>query len=303
MTTLNTNAVLSQDKNIVQNICHTLSCDSTQIESFIPLNEGLTNDSFRFDLAGKSYVYRRPGAGTQDIINRESEAFSQEIARDLGIDNTFIYQDAASGWKISHFIEGCSQLDYHNKEQVVQALHMARQLHECGQESQWTFDVFQKAQEIIALLQDGRVFPPFEDFDELYSRAEKLAHYVKADNVPLCLCHNDFYAPNFLVKNNYMALIDWEYSAMSDYASDLGTFICCSDYDVEQATRVISYYFGRTPTPGELRHCLAYVAISGYYWFVWALYKESEGDPVGEWLDLWHSYARDFSEVALELYE
>ena len=40
MTTLNTNAVLSQDKNIVQNICHTLSCDSTQIESFIPLNEG-----------------------------------------------------------------------------------------------------------------------------------------------------------------------------------------------------------------------------------------------------------------------
>ena len=90
---------------------------------------------------------------------------------------------------------------------------------------------------------------------------------------------------------------------MSDYASDLGTFICCSDYDVNRAKDVISCYFGRTPAKEELRHCLAYVAISGYYWFVWALYKESEGDSVGEWLYLWYRYAKDFSRVAVSLYE
>ena len=89
---------------------------------------------------------------------------------------------------------------------------------------------------------------------------------------------------------------------MSDYASDLGTFICCSDYDMDESTRVVELYFGRTPSPEELRHCFAYVSISAYYWFVWALYKESEGDPVGEWLYLWYRYAKTYGVKALELY-
>ena len=92
-----------------------------------------------------------------------------------------------------------------------------------------------------------------------------------------------------------MYLIDWEYSAMSDYASDLGTFICCSDYTYDEACQVFDAYFGRKATPEELRHCLAYVALASYCWFVWALYKESSGDPVGEWLYLWYRYAKQYS--------
>ena len=99
-----------------------------------------------------------------------------------------------------------------------------------------------------------------------------------------------------------MYLIDWEYSSMSDYASDLGTFICCSDYSVDEARHVIELYFGRTPTDAEMRHCLAYVALAAYYWFVWALYKESTGDPVGEWLYLWYRTAKAYSALALDLY-
>ena len=41
---------------------------------------------------------------------------------------------------------------------------------------------------------------------------------------------------------------------------------------------------------------------SSYYWFVWALYKESTGDPVGEWLYLWYRYAKSYSALALPLY-
>ncbi|MDD6785632.1 MAG: phosphotransferase [Eggerthellales bacterium] len=291
------------DSAIIDNICATLDCQREEIVNIVPIKAGLTNLSFRFDVAGTSYVYRHPGAGTDGIICRESEAFSQKVARDLGIDETYIYQDPKEGWKISKFIDGCDELDYHNDAQVDQALAMGRKLHQCGVSSQWTFNVFEKAVEIIELLKQGRSFPQFEDFGTLYESANKLAAYVAQDNVPLCLCHNDFYAPNFLVKDGYMALIDWEYSAMSDYASDLGTFICCSDYDVEQAKDIVARYFGRKPTLEEERHCLAYVAISGYYWFVWALYKESEGDSVGEWLYLWYRYARDFSRAALALYE
>lgn len=122
------------------------------------------------------------------------------------------------------------------------------------------------------------------------------------ENVFRSYVHEAYYAPNFLVSGNDMHLIDWEYSAMSGYASDLGTFICCSDYTYEEACQVFDAYFGRKATPEELRHCLAYVALASYYWFVWALYKESSSDPVGEWLYLWYRYAKQYSALALERY-
>lgn len=289
------------DSSILDNICNVLSCSRDEITGIVPIKQGLTNLSCKFSCRGVDYVYRHPGVGTDEIICRSSEAYSQEVARDLGIDETFIFEEPQTGWKISRYIEGCVPFDYHNDDHVARGLALARKLHRCGRTSEWSFDVYEKAKEIVALL-GARQYPSFPDFPELADRAARLAELVRADCVEPCLCHNDFYAPNFLVRDDLMYLIDWEYSAMSDYASDLGTFICCSDYDMDESTRVVELYFGRTPSPEELRHCFAYVSISAYYWFVWALYKESEGDPVGEWLYLWYRYAKTYGVKALELY-
>lgn len=290
------------DCAILDNICSTLSCTRADVVDVKPIKEGLTNLSFRFTVAGQPYVYRHPGPGTDDIINRAAEAFSLSVAKDLGVDDTFVYEDSDAGWKISRFVEGCTQLDYDNPAHVERAMKLIRSVHTCGVESEWTFDVMDAARAIADML-DQRFYPSFPDFDELTCRIDRLHELARADGVPLCLCHNDFYAPNFLVRDDEMYLIDWEYSAMSDYASDLGTFICCSEYTPEQAKQVIDIYFEGEATPAQMRHCLAYVALAAYYWMVWALYKEASGDPVGEWLYLWYRYAVDYSNRALALYE
>lgn len=286
------------DSKILDNICTTLECERDSVKRFEPIKQGLTNLSVRFEIDGVPYVYRHPGAGTDEIILRESEAYSQRIALDLGIDRTFVYEDPETGWKISRFIEGCVPFDYHNAAHVAAAMQIGRTLHGSGATSPWTFDVYAKAVEIVGLL--GRV--EFAGFEELAQRAEALDRYVKADGVPFVLCHNDFYDPNFLVHEDGVDLIDWEYSAMSDYASDLGTFICCSDYGIPEAEDVLREYFQREPSPEEMRHCMAYVGLCAYYWFVWALYKDKAGDPVGEWLYLWYRMARDFGKHAEGLY-
>lgn len=288
------------DSEIMDNICEVLRCTRFDIVGIVPIKQGLTNLSFRFEVDGERYVYRHPGAGTEEIINRESEAFSQAVAKKLGIDDTFIYEDPARGWKISRFVSDCMPFDYHNESHVSQAMELARRLHGSGEKSPWSFDVYQNAVEIVELLPTA---PTFADFGEMASCAEALYRHVQADGVEPVLCHNDFYDPNFLVKGDEMYLIDWEYSAMSDYASDLGTFICCSDYTIEEAQQVICTYFVRTPTDAEMRHCLAYVGLSAYYWFVWALYKDATGDPVGEWLYLWYRSAKTFGRHAKGLYE
>ncbi len=293
--------ITNVDSSIFDNICKTLSCERCDVSGIVPIKQGLTNLSFRFDVEGQTYVYRHPGAGTDAIINRASEAFSQAVAKRLGVDDTFVFEDPEEGWKISRFIPDCVEFDYHNEDHLARGLSLARTLHQSGAVSEWSFDVYRKAVEIVDML-GSRAYPSFPDFAELAQTARELDECVRADNVEPCLCHNDFYAPNFLVRDDVMYLIDWEYSAMSDYASDLGTFICCSDYTLEESLSVIARYFDRTPTPEEERHCLAYVGISAYYWFVWALYKEATGDPVGEWLYLWYRSAKTYGKAALERY-
>ena len=287
------------DSSILDNICKTLDVDRADVTGIEPISQGLTNLSFKFEADGSQYVYRHPGAGTDAIINREAETFSQQVAKRLGLDDTFIFEDAREGWKISRYLPNCTELDYHDKEQVAEALRMARALHTCGERSDFEFDVYEKTKQIIGLL-DDRHRASFSDFKPLFELIDGLAAHVEAEGVEPCLCHNDFYSPNLLVENGKMYLIDWEYSGMSDYASDLGTFVCCSDYGLDETLKVIEEYFQRPPTQAEQAHCLAYVALSSYYWFIWALYKDACGAPVGEWLYLWYKNAKLFGRAACE---
>ena len=290
----------------IANVCSVLGCASSAVAEAEPIEEGLTNSSYKVVVDGSPYVYRVPGVGTEKIIDRRSETFSQGVARELGIDDTFVFEDEKSGWKLSRFIDGCLPFDYHNPEHVVGAMGIARKLHGCGVQSKWSFDLGEKTAELDGLLNEAGYELP-ADYQALSSMASELVACAKGDGVPQVLCHNDFYEPNFLVKCDQdslkLYLIDWEYSAMADYASDLGTFICCSDYTVDEALSAISQYFGRTPTKAEKAHCLAYVSLAAWYWYVWALYKDCTGDPVGDWQELWHGYASEYGSLALEAYE
>lgn len=288
------------DSAILDNICSTLSCERSDISNIVPIKQGLTNLSFRFEVEGARYVYRHPGAGTDAIINRKSEAFSQGVAARLGIDSTFIYEDPDEGWKVSRFVDDCVEFDYHEPWHVERAMKIARTLHECGCSSEFDFNIYEATSEIIGMLGAAQR-TSFKDFEPLRARNDELALLVAQDGVAPVLCHNDFYAPNFLVAGDRIDLIDWEYSGMSDYASDLGTFICCSDYTYDEALSVLETYFGRPLSSAELFHCVAYVALSGFYWFIWALYKDMCGDPVGEWLYLWYRYAKTYGQKAHEL--
>ena len=99
----------------------------------------------------------------------------------------------------------------------------------------------------------------------------RLRAHLEADGTPVRLCHCDSYAPNFLLdRADKMYLIDWEYSGMSDPAWDIGTFIACADYTMDEADGIIRRYMGREPSREELRHHLGYVAVASFYWFLWA---------------------------------
>lgn len=286
------------DSSILDNICRVLVCKRSDIKDLAPIKKGMTNLSFRFDVDGESYVYRHPGAGSEEIINRRAEVFSEEIAAKLGLDGSYIYEDPDQGWKISRYRDVSEPFDYHNEVHVREAMRIARTLHSCGETSDFYLDMHQDTLKQIGLLDESR-WMTFPDFERLLRRIQGLDDALKADGAEPCLCHNDFSDSNFLLLGDRMELIDWEYSGMGDFASDLGVFICCSDYSYEDALHVFELYYERPLTNTELFHCVAYTAIVSFHWFVWALYKEAHGEPIDESLYYYYRYAKLFGGKAV----
>ena len=290
------------DSNILDNICKTLECTRDDITEVAPVSAGLTNLSTMFVVKGVKYIYRHPGNGTDEIINRKAEEFALRTARELGLDDTFIYEEPDEGWKISRFVEGASELDYRNREQVAKALQMVRTLHTSGKQSPWSFDFYAEGVKIAQMLRDMN-YPLPRDFDGLAQRVGVIANLMAPEVEEQALCHNDFYGPNFLVTGEQMRLIDWEYAAMGDPACDLGNFVAQgSGYSVEETLDILPLYYGRPATETEQRHCLGAVGVVGWYWYVWAMYKEAMGAPVGEWLYIWYKAAKQYTAAAESLY-
>lgn len=288
---------------IMDNISNILNCEHKDITNINCIKDGLTNKSFCFDCKGYSYVYRHPGAGTEEYINRSNEAKTMEIISKLGLDDTFIYIDESEGWKISKYIRNVRTLDYHNKSDVSKALEMMKTLHNANIYVDYDFNIWKSSISFI-----NKISPvvkcKFTDFSEIYSSMQKVYKYASADKIPKRLCHCDCYSPNFLFDEyDNIYLIDWEYSGSDDPANDLGTFICCSDYDYDEAMQILQIYYGRELTTEEHRHCLAYIAISAFYWWVWGLYQDSLGKDMGHYLSLWYNMTKLYMKKALEEYE
>ena len=295
--------LMHTNSKILLNICNTLNVTPAEIINIKPLKDGLTNTSFCFDCKGKAYVYRHPGKGTQEYINRLSEAASMRIAAELEIDKTFVVMNEEEGWKISKFIKNARLLDYDDKEDIEKAVSLMTRLHQSGKSTPYAIEFEKGLVDFKEKLIKRNRFE-FDDKEELEAMVGKVVGYLEQDQVEHTICHGDCYSPNFLVdEDGNMSLIDWEYSGMGDPTSHIGTFVACSDYTLEQAKEFIQIYLEHNPGVASERHFLGIIGLVSYYWFLWALFQESNGKPVGEFLYKWYRYTKQYCAEALRLYE
>lgn len=295
--------VTNSGSKIFQNICGVLKCNEEEIKDIKPIKMGMTNTSFKFSHNGKSYLYRHRSPETELIINRKSEFDSMKIAKELGLDDTYIYMDSEKGWKISNYIEDVRILDYEDKENVKRAISMLKKLHTSGRKTDFEFNIFDGIENFKLKIKNSHR-DDFEDMNLMNDKIYKLKEFLDKDNVKNCLCHCYSYNLNFLMdKNDGMYLIDWEYSAMSDPAGDIGCFITCSKYSFDESIEIIKEYFDGNPTDKELRHYVAYVAVSSFYWFLWAINQEIQGKSIGEYLYIWYNHTKEYADYAFKLYE
>ena len=290
------NYVKNTHSKIMANISQALCCDEDEILNFKPIKEGLTNTSFVFEVNDKKYVYRHPGEGTEEIISRDHEKKSLEIAKSVGVDPTFICMDAKEGWKISYFVEGIRVPEYGSFEDSKRVIKVMQNLHSQNLSVDWSFLPWDEACKIEEILLTEKGGIADKEFATLKAAVEKCYKRTLDDGVLPRFCHCDTYAPNWmLTEDGETILIDWEYAGNADPGCDIGTYIMDSMWEVPEADLFIKEYCGNSYDETSRFHYLAYTAILSYYWYVWALYREACGAVMGESLYNWHVMAHRYS--------
>ena len=264
-------------------ICEVFNCEPGDITELKPLQKGLSNSVLSFCYNGGKYVFRYPGLGSEILIDRGRESIIQKQIEDAGVDTSLVAMSVRYGWRISHFIHTRS-FQYHDVNDMVRGILQLRKLHAIKPKVRWEFDIKEKWESIRDLTPAdmyGENFTQFPDFMEIKDRIYLLYELAKTDGIRKCLTHGDCRDENFLINDKEIHLIDWEYSGFGDPGFDIGTY---------------------EPSLIEKRHFYAYIAISGFFYMHWTMYKESQGQEIGYLKPLWYYYAKEFSKKALPLY-
>lgn len=298
------NLIENLNSRIVENICSILQCSKRAITNIRTLAKGLTNVSFTFDVDGETYVYRHPGGSSSVTANRTAEYQAQNLAFRLGIDKTLVYIHPSDGWKISHYLPDAYDFSYSDREALHEVLRLLRKYHQSGGHIDFVYDPIATSDRMMAMA--CQTDPNLRiEFASTREKIERLYDYTKRDGFPLCPCHGDCYWPNFLICDDDLNLIDWEFGGMCDPANDFGGIIGRDETfdDEDEIERLLEIYLGHSPNKLERRHFFSFIAIDAWLYLCWSLYKAGVNEPNGFFMHACYVQLHRFVDKMLAEYE
>lgn len=233
---------------------------------------GLTNHTYKITLEnGKEYVVRIPGEGTEEMINREDERVSTQLACSLEIDTDLLYF-GKEGIKISDYIPNAITMSPESmrlEKRIKEAALIFKKLHACGRDTGVPFKIFEIAANYEKILVDNEV-SLYEDYQTIKEKVMQLKENLdNVQKVSLVPCHNDPLCENWVEGNGRLYLIDWEYAGMNDGMWDLADISIEAGYDTAQNELLLKTYLDREITVYDRRHFLANKIYLDYLWTLW----------------------------------
>lgn len=266
---------------IMKIITNCLNCQEKDVTNFVPLSGGLTNKNFCFDYKEKTYVYRYPGEGTEVLINRKNEKISTMLANRIGIDVGLVYFNDNNGTKITEYIRDAQTMTadtLREKENIRKVARILFQLHTCGDDTEVSFNVFEMAAEYESIIFHNHV-TLFTDYKEIKKQVLELKERYFSEETVLVPCHNDPLCANWLLGEERMYLIDWEYAGMNHPMWDLADVSLEAEMEKEQERLLLREYFSREVTEEER---FLFEIFKVFIDFLWALWGKTRVPYDGE---------------------
>lgn len=256
---------------------------------------GMTNHSYKVTRAdGEKYLVRLPGEGTEELINRQDEKKSTELACRLGIDSELLYF-GDDGKKVMKFIPDPQPMDERvmkREENLRQAAQIFRRLHTCGEDTGVRFEVFEMAEAYKKIIRDNHV-ALYSDYEDVTKTIMDIKAAVDSEgDAPKVPCHNDCLVANWVLDcSGKMWLIDWEYSGMNEAMWDLSCLSIEAAFTEENDNALLNAYYERQATIEEKKRFIAAKLYVDYLWTLWGLTRVPyDGDFMQQYAD--ERYAR-----------
>ncbi len=214
-----------------------------------PLGGGITNQNFRVDVNGESFVLRITGENTEFLgIDRQHEYAANAAAAEIGIAPAVFYFIEPEGYLVTRFLNArpipLEEIMPKNIRRVALTLKKIHALPSFP----GTFSPFRTIDDYAATARQYNVSFP-SNFDWHMARLREIeAAFLKEPFAP-CPCHNDLLNENFLDDGN-IRIIDWEYAGMGDPAFDLANFAVHHQFSDEQEKILFEYYSPSLPGKG-----------------------------------------------------
>lgn len=281
------------DNKAMELVSQVFKVPESEIVHIRCLKSGMTNKSFLFQIGDKHYICRIPGPGTELLIDRAHEKAVYDAVAPLEITERVLYFNGENGYKISEYYEGARTADSEDPDDMARCMDLLRRFHRSGLQVEHSFDLMGQIQFYEDLcLSHGDI--PFEDYPDVQKWMSGLWDHIQSLDRPHILCHIDPVVDNFLIlPDGGIRLIDWEYAGMADPLLDIAMCSVYSYYTFEQAMELLRTYLERRPTEEEEALVTAFMALSGFLWSLWAVYKSSLGEEFGDYTIIMYRYAKN----------
>ena len=290
-TELITHHVDAQHADEAVRVLHDLQLDE-DVRDFHALSAGMTNRLFYLRTNNVSRLIRMPGEESDFLVDRAQEARIYHDLDGLHISDRIYYINPESGIKVTEFIEGAHACDPLNPDEVADALTHLRDFHEHRLTGYEPFDLRQKI-----LAYEGHIRHDIEgalpDYSEVRKDVLKRLTLIEAMEKENVLCHIDSVHENFILNEDKLRLIDWEYAAQCDPHVDIAMFCIYAGYGRERIHEAIDLYFGREGCSRRVREKIFhYTAICGLLWTLWCEIKRDVNVRYDDYEKIQYGYAK-----------
>jgi len=263
---------MTNEMMIVEKCIEVFDVKKEEIKVKKRLMGGMSNYTYIIEINGKLYTFRIPGKNADKFVNRTVEQHNIELVKNLKLNNETVYFEVDSGYKIAEYIEGTPLHELEPSDYLEEAANVLHKIHESKLVSDYDYDPLGRLKLYESYLAEYE-FTHSERYLEL--KAKFLLYKDKyMDESKLVLAHGDSQVSNFVVTDNGLRLMDWEFTGNNDPYYDIA---CFGNSNFDDALALLPVYLKKTPSVEEYNRLYFFRAFQTLQWHNVALYKEFIG--------------------------
>ena len=240
------------------------------------ISGGITNQNYCLRVDGTPFFIRLAGEKTELLgIDREHERQAVEAAAGAGVGPGIVDFLPKHGCLVTEWIDGeqLSPEDVRRRDVLERLVSSVAAYHECDK-IPGSFSPFRIVEEYRESSKDRGVEVP-NVYWELLERSREIQETFQRHPITERPCHNDLLDANFLMHEDRVMIVDYEYAGMGDVFFDLGNLSVNNEFDEDTDLALLEMYFGEEPTPARIARLKLMRLMSDFREAMWGVMQQA----------------------------